>query len=154
MGFLDKIKDVFNPLDGVFKGVQDIIGKFKLDPELQQKFDLEITRLELNEKAKLREYERDIERAHAEDAADLRSQVKVELQSADAFVRRSRPCFTWLIIIVYFLNYGVAGVWNLFEPVTPLAIPAFFHNMAGVWMIGYGYLRSVEKVGAKPPFSK
>ena len=79
MGFLDKIKDVFNPLDGVFKGVQDIIGKFKLDPELQQKFDLEITRLELNEKAKLREYERDIERAHAEDAADLRSQVKVEL---------------------------------------------------------------------------
>ena len=154
MGFLDKIKDAINPLDGVFKGVQDIIGKFKLPPEEKRNFDLEITRLELEEKQKLRESELKLASAYLADAANLREQVKVELASEDAFVRRARPAWLWGLLIMYLLNYGVGGVVTMFHTFTPLDIPWEVHMLAGSLVAGYAYLRTLEKSGANPPFSK
>lgn len=156
MGLISAIKGLINPVDGIMDGVKDIVGMFtgKLPPDEQAKLNVQMALLEAKAVKDLRDHEVKIEELYLKDAADMRSMIKVELQSEDAFVRRARPAWLWGLLAMYIINYPVMAVVHIWMP-TALAmiIPWEVHMLAGTLVGGYGYLRSVEKTGQKLPFN-
>ena len=95
----------------------------------------------------------DLEKAYLEDAKDQRRQITVELQSQDAYVRRSRPTFNYIFYIVLIFNYIFIPIYQVITGVDlkPVNLPTELWTVFGVGFIGYGYLRTVEKTGKKMP---
>ncbi|MCK5617565.1 hypothetical protein KAR91_87685, partial [Candidatus Pacearchaeota archaeon] len=117
MGLISAIKGLINPVDGIMEGVKDIVGLVtgKLPPADQAKLNVKIAMLEAQAIKDQREHESKIEELYLKDAADMRSMIKVELQSEDAFVRRARPAWLWGLLVMYIINYpvmAVAHVWT------------------------------------------
>ena len=152
---IGKIVDALNPINGVKDAITDIVHAFKGDPAVLKELQLREmearTRLEMA-KAEIRTT---LEKAWMEDAASLREQAKVELASEDPFVRRARPAWLWGLLGLYLVNYGLTAVAAWFDPtIQPIEIPTDVHLLAGLLVGGYGYLRTVEKRGAKPPLAR
>ncbi len=157
MGLISAIKGLINPVDGIMEGVKDIMGIItgKLPPADQAKVNVQVAMLEARAIKEQREHEAKIEELYLKDAADMRSMIKVELQSEDAFVRRARPAWLWGLLAMYIINYPVMAIAHLWTAsALPMEIPWEVHMLAGTLVGGYGYLRSVEKTGQKLPFSK
>ena len=95
----------------------------------------------------------DMEKAYLEDAKDLRRQITVELQSKDAYLRRSRPTFNYIFYVVLIFNYIFIPIYQVVTGVAidPVNLPTELWTVFGVGFIGYGYLRTVEKTGQKIP---
>jgi len=157
MGFISTLKGIFNPVEGIMEGVKDIVGLVtgKLPPAEQAEITVKMALLEAQAAKDLRDYETKIEEIYMKDAADMRSMIKVELASEDAFVRRARPAWLWGLLAMYIVNYPVMAIVHIWMP-TALAmiIPWEVHMLAGTLVGGYGYLRSVEKTGQKLPFNQ
>ena len=152
---IGKIVDALNPINGIKDAITDIVHAFKGDPAVLKELQLREmearTRIELA-KAEIRTA---LEKAWMEDAASLREQAKVELSSEDPFVRRARPAWLWGLLALYLTNYGLTGIASWFDPsIHPIDIPTDVHLLAGLLVGGYGYLRTVEKRGAKPPLAR
>ena len=157
MGFLSTIKGIFNPVDGIMEGVKDIVGLVtgKLPPEDRAEITVKMALLEAQAEKDRRDYELQLEEVYMKDAADMRSMIKVELQSEDAFVRRARPAWLWGLLFMYIINYPVMAIAHIWAAqALPMDIPWEVHMLAGTLVGGYGYLRSVEKTGQKLPFNK
>lgn len=100
----------------------------------------------------------DLEQAYLADAANLREQVKLEVQSEDWFVRRARPALGWLFLVILVWNYVALPVVQMVAGTSavdlrPLELPSELWAMCGVWFVGYGILRSWDKTktpGAAP----
>lgn len=149
------ITEALNPLDGIKDTVTDIVHSFKGDPEKLK--ELQLKEIELRQQLELAKMEirLKLEEVWTKDAESLRDQIKTELQSEDMFVRRARPAWLWGFLSMYIINYGVTSVVSWFNVnAQPLDIPSEVHLLAGVLVAGYGYLRTIEKRGAKPPFTR
>lgn len=157
MGLLSSIKNLINPVDGILGGVKEIIGLVtgNLPPDKQAEVQIKLAMLEAQAEKERRSYDLKIEEIYLADAANLRSQIKVELASEDAFVRRARPAWLWGLLLMYLINYPITAIVSWFvADVAPMEIPYQVHMLSGALVGGYQYLRSVEKTGNKPPFSK
>lgn len=69
----------------------------------------------------------------------------------------ARPVFVFVSATILLANYAlptIAGVFDKNHSVIPIDLPAELIWMMGVAFLGYGYLRTSEKVGALPPFTK
>ena len=138
MGLWDKIFGGAGVLDGVNK----IIGKFKLDPEVKAKLEaelraneLEFKKLELELESKIADYQaREIEAAVGV--------LKTEAGSDDRFTRRWRPAFGYMCTVLLFWNYAIVPVFKQ----TPVALPdALFQLFAAYLLMAVGS-RSWEKI--------
>lgn len=152
---IGKIVDALNPINNVKDAITDIVHAFKGDPAVLKELQLrEIEARHKIEQAKA-EIRASLEKAWMDDAASLREQAKVELASEDPFVRRARPAWLWGLLSMYLINYGVTAIAAWFDPaIHPLEVPTEVHMLAGVLVGGYGYLRTIEKRGAKPPLAR
>jgi hypothetical protein len=152
MGLLDFL----NPVSGVIAGASKIIGQFKLDPAEKLKAEMELKVLELQAEKDIREAQYKTEQLVTQDMANLRDQIKTELASGDKFVSRARPMFFYLmyaviainIIVIPMLQLTMGRAFELFPMPTEMWV------LFGTSFTGYAYLRSVEKTGGKPPWSK
>ena len=157
MGLLSSIKNLLNPVDGLISGAKDIISLIKgdLSPEKQAEVNVKMAMLEAEAEREKRAYDLKLEELYVADAASLRDQIKVELASEDPFVRRARPAWLWGLLVMYLVNYPVTAIVSWFvEGVAPMDIPWEVHALATTLVGGYGLLRSIEKTGNKPPFSR
>ena len=155
MPFLDGLVKALDPVGGLVKGVKDIISTFKLDPKEAKELEMALLKLQMEAEQQVRENQKELEKAYIEDSKSLREQAKVELESEDPFVRRARPAWMWALMATYVVNYGVTTIVAWFEPgVVPVDIPEAVHMLTGGLVLGYGYLRTIEKTGGKPPLSK
>jgi hypothetical protein len=128
---------------GIFKGIRDVIGAFKVDPTVAA-----------NNAQKLAELE--IAVRQAEMTADLQIKSaqlevdKAEAQSGDKFSSRWRPAAGWLGVIG--LAYSVAGypllVWASanfgWKQPPPLDTNVLTTMLFG--MLGLGSMRTAEKI--------
>lgn len=72
---------------------------------------------------------------------------KTEIQSEDLFVRRARPMFLYVVILILLLNYGGSAVAHWFSnAVTPITLPPDLLTLFGVMVGGYMWLRSKDKL--------
>ena len=157
MGLLSGIKSLLNPVDGILTGVKEIVGLVtgNLPPADAAKVQVKMALLEAQAEKEKRSYDLKIEELYLKDAANLRSQIKTELQSEDAFVRRARPAWLWGLLGMYLINYPTTAIVSWFvEGVGPVDIPYQVHLLTGALVGGYQYLRTLEKTGSTPPFSK
>jgi len=116
-----------------------------------------VTALQTNPEAaiKLREIELEETRAYLGDVANLRGLAKAELQSEDPVVRRARPAWLWGLLGIIVINYGfipvvmlIFAIWG--KVVTPYVLPEQFWTATIASFLGYGAMRSVDKVGKMP----
>lgn len=155
MSFLDGLTKALDPIGGLVKGVKDIISTFRLDPKEAKELEMELLKLQIQAEQQIRDHQRELEKAYIEDSKSLREQIKSEIESEDPFVRRARPAWVWGLLFLYLVNYGATTIVGWFEPsVKPVEIPELVHMLTGGIILGYGYLRTIEKTSGKAPFSK
>lgn len=92
----------------------------------------------------------DLEKAYMADMANLREQIKIEMQSDDWFVRRARPFIIWLggLILAFNLMMVPAVQGMLGEELEPFAMPEEFWYVWGTLVVGYSILRTIDKRGS------
>jgi hypothetical protein len=144
----------------ISSGVDTIIGSvgnvldnlFTTDDE-KQKNKIALTQITLAAAQAERELAADLEKAYLEDAKDMRRQLRVELQSQDAFVRRARPTFNYIFYTVLIFNFIFIPIYQLItgSSLDVIELPTELWTVFGVGFIGYGYLRTVEKTAVKIP---
>jgi hypothetical protein len=129
-----------DPLAGVAK----IIEEFHLPPEQQAQIKLALAAQQVDlEKAQL-----------ARDAAlaELQSKnITAETQSTDAYVRRARPTFLYVMIAAIAFSLIVCPVVNAFlhQGLVPMEIPGAYLELFGIGFLGYTGARTWEKVKGK-----
>ena len=144
MGLWDKIFGGAGVLDGVNK----IIGKFKLDPEVKAKLEaelraneLEFKKLELELEAKIADYQaREIEAAGAN--------IRAEAQSGDKYTARARPTFLYLMYVILGWNFILLPLIQYVngKPPLPIDLPPDIYYLFGAGYLGYVGARGWEKI--------
>lgn len=132
----------------------ELIGKVgtiidSLHTSQEEKLNLEMARLQIVLAAQQaeRELQAKVEENYMKDLANLREQAKVELQSDDPFVRRSRPAFNWIIYSVIVFNYIALPMVQYVtgNAPAPIELPYELWMVFGGGFLGYAYLRTKEK---------
>jgi holin (3TMs family) len=129
-----------DPLEGIGK----IIEEFHMPPEQQAQLKVALAAQQIDlEKAQL-----------ARDAAlaELQSQnITAETSSTDAFVRRARPTFLYVMIGAIAFSLVVCPIANAFlhKGLVPMEIPSAYLELFGVGFLGYTGARTWEKVKGK-----
>lgn len=72
--------------------------------------------------------------------------IKTEASSSDAYVRRARPTFLYIMYAALFVNYVVGSVVHLFrQDIVPVNLPEGLLVLFGSGYLGYSYLRTKDK---------
>lgn len=138
--------DIFKGLLGgdPVKSISDLIDQFHLSPD--QKAQLQQAAAELQLKRQ------EIESARDEALAQIQGQnIRTETSSSDAFVRRARPTFLYVMIAAVGFSLIVCPLVNavMHRGLTPLAIPDSYLQLFGVAFLGYTGARTWEKTKGK-----
>jgi hypothetical protein len=120
--------------------VKDVIGAVHLDPTV--KAQLEQRTLELQAAAE--QADKDLE-AKLNDIAG--QNIRTETSSNDAFVRRARPAFLWMMTLALFFNMMVPLFTN--SHVHAIPIDAGLYGLFSSAFLGYTCARTVEKMKDK-----
>ncbi len=137
-GFLDIFKGIVGG-DPV-KSISDLIDQFHLSPE--QKLQMQQAAQELAVKRE------EILAARDQALAEIQSKnITAETQSEDAYVRRARPTFLYVMIAAIAFSLIVCPVGNAFlhQGLKPMDIPAAYLQLFGVAFLGYTGARTWEK---------
>lgn len=122
------------------KSIGDLIDQFHLSPE--QKAQMQQAAQEL-------EVQRDqIEAARDEALAGIQGQnIRAETESGDAFVRRARPTFLYVMILGIAFSIVIFPILNLVthKGLLVVQIPDAYLDLFGVAFLGYTGARTWEK---------
>jgi len=140
-------------LGGIIDSVGNVLDNLFTSDDEKQKNKIAMTQITLAAAQAEKQLAADLEKAYLEDAKDQRRQITVELQSQDAYVRRSRPTFNYIFYIVLIFNYIFIPIFQVItdDKLDVVNLPTELWTVFGVGFIGYGYLRTVEKTGKKVP---
>jgi hypothetical protein len=137
--------DIFRGLIGgdPIKSIGDLIDQFHLSPEQRAQIQQATQELEVKRE--------EIEAARDEALADIQGQnIRAETQSVDAFVRRARPMFLYVMIAAIAFSTVVFPILNLItgKGLQIVPIPDAYLNLFGVAFLGYVGARTWEKTRA------
>lgn len=122
------------------KSIGDLIDQFHLSPE--QKAQMQQAAQEL-------EVQRDeIESARDEALSEIQGQnIRAETQSEDAYVRRARPTFLYVMILGIAFSIVIFPILNLVahKGLLVVQIPDAYLDLFGVAFLGYTGARTWEK---------
>lgn len=143
------------PAQGIIQGAQQLIGMFKLSPEIKAQLE-----------AQLNEANIDLEKAQlAAQVAAMQGQLdinKQEAASTSIWVAGWRPAVGWVcaaalaweFVLKPFLVFGLIAIHH--PPLTPLPVLDVATLVAGLLapLLGLGTMRSYEKVQGTPDAPK
>lgn len=146
---------------------QEATAVLQQDPEAYLKLktiDADLEKYRMDHDVQMEQIDLEKDRLAVADSANLREQAKAELQSEDPYIRRARPSWLYWLKWIYGLLYGAIPTLSvIFTGIAWLMgkakgidvvipdVPADLHLLVGSLVLGYSYLRSVDKAGAKPP---
>ena len=122
------------------KSISDLIDQFHISPDQKAQLGLQQSQLETQRE--------EIEAAQQEVLADIQSKnITAETQSEDAYVRRARPTFLYVMIIGVAFSIIVFPVLNLatHRGLQMVEIPQAYLELFGVSFLGYTGARTWEK---------
>lgn len=154
---MNLLAKIFGNLSGGFaEKIGTIIDNVHTSGEEKGKLELAKMQLQIAAGEFQAKLVADVEKMYLDEMANLRDQIKVELQSEDPYVRRARPTFMYIVYLVMFINLIVIPVIQMItgKPFAIVPLPEEMWYVFGGSYLGYAYLRTVEKRGGKPPFSK
>jgi hypothetical protein len=97
----------------------------------------------LEHEGKLKQIALERYRLDLQDAAGARDVIKMALTSEDAYVRRARPTFLWIMYVVLLVNFVVFPMVGK----APVDFPDAIFWLFGTAFLGYGAFRSLDKRG-------
>jgi hypothetical protein len=151
MGVLESIGGFLNPGSGVLKGVKELVTVWKLPPDKQAEIEKDLLQLELQSEREWRAYELQTTEQFNTYVRELRDQIKIELSSEDAYVRRMRPTWGYATLALIIYNYTVKPDLVGGEPVEFPDL--FWYIVLGINGL-YWILRSVsDKTGKEQALS-
>ncbi|HEV2425874.1 MAG TPA: 3TM-type holin [Terriglobia bacterium] len=122
------------------KSIGDLIDQFHVSPEQKAEMQQAAQQLEVQREQ--------IEAARDEALAEIQGQnIRAETQSEDAYVRRARPTFLYVMILGMAFSLVVFPILNLVTNKTLLVvqIPDAYLELFGVAFLGYTGARTWEK---------
>ncbi len=122
------------------KSITDLVGQFHLSPEQKAQIQEAAQELELKRE--------EIEAARDQALTDIQGQnIRAETQSTDAYVRRARPTFLYVMIVAIACSTVVFPVLNLMagRGLLVVTIPDAYLELFGVAFLGYVGARTWEK---------
>lgn len=122
------------------KSIGDLIDQFHLSPE--QKAQMQQAAQELEEKRD------EIEAARDEALAEIQSKnITAETTSEDAYVRRARPTFLYVMIVGVAFSIIIFPILNLVahKGLVMVPIPDAYLQLFGISFLGYTGARTWEK---------
>lgn len=122
------------------KSIGDLIDQFHMSPDQKAQMQQAAQELEVQRSQ--------IESARDEALAELQSKnITAETESEDAFVRRARPSFLYVMIIGIAFSIIVFPVVNLLthKGLQMVEIPTTYLDLFGVSFLGYTGARTWEK---------
>lgn len=150
MGLLGKI--VGESAGGLVATLGTIADNLFTSTEEKEKAAIAKLQVQLAAQQHAAELSAKLDEAYLADAADLRKQITVEVQSADWFVRRARPAAVWIGVVILAFNYvlrpailAVTELWSGPIKIEPMPLPAELWYVWTGLVLGYGVLRSVDK---------
>jgi len=131
------ITDIFG--GSVISGIKDLIGQFHASPEDKLKMQ------ELLDQNAAVVAQAQI--AYDEKLNDIAGQnIRTETSSDDAFVRRARPAFLWIISLAIGFNIFLPLMSQLFGGhLQPIPIDTGYIGLFSTAFLGYTAARSYEK---------
>lgn len=153
MGIFDSILGTLggSAAGGVGQLVKDVVGTFKLSPEAKAEVEQKLD----ENKLALAQLDAQLQEAQLKHDTDIQTQaaenIRAEATSEDAFVRRARPAFLWVMTTAIGISLIVFPLINTFtgKGLTFVQIPDAYLQLFGVGFCGYSVCRTYEKV-AKP----
>ncbi len=122
------------------KSLGDLIDQFHMSPEQKAQLQQAAQELELKRE--------EIETARDQALTDIQGQnIRAETQSADAYVRRARPTFLYVMIAAIAFSTLIAPLINTFlkKGLVVMEIPGAYLELFGVAFLGYVGARTWEK---------
>ncbi len=138
-GVIDAIKGFLT--GDPIKSVTDLIAQFHASPEMKAQLEQAAQKMELEREQ--------IEAARDQALAEVQGQnIRAETTSEDAYVRRARPTFLYMMILAMGVDLIIFPLINLFsgKGLTILEIPAPYLELFGAAFLGYTGARTWEKV--------
>lgn len=139
---------VFDALGGsLVKSVGDIIDNVHTSGDEKRAAEIAKAQLQLEAKKAVDKARQDAEELYVRDLESHRKMVTVEVQSEDAYVRRSRPTGNYIFYLVIIFNFVLPAILasvGLGEP-AQIELPNEFWYAFGVNFVGYAYFRSKDK---------
>ena len=134
--------DIFKGLVGgdPIKSIADLVDQFHLSPEQKVQMQQATQQLELQRA--------EIEAARDQALTAVQGQnIRAETESSDAYVRRARPTFLYVMIGAIACSVVVFPLLNLatHRGLTMVPIPEAYLELFGVAFLGYTGARTWEK---------
>ncbi len=126
---------------GIGQAIKDIIGTFKLNPEIQAQLTKEIE----DHKFELAKIDAELEEKLQDTAA---ANIQSEEKSGDKYTSRARPTFMYICELLILWNYAIVPLFKSH----PVELPEPLFWLFGSAILGYTGARTWEKVsGAVGP---
>lgn len=133
-------------LNKIVGSIGNVIDSVHTSDEERAKLETAKMQIELEARRAMVEINMEMEKAYMADMDSLREQIKVELQSTDPFVRRSRPAFLWIMYLVIIYNFILQSILSMFNvAIKTIELPTDLWVVFGTGYLGYAYFRSKDK---------
>ncbi len=132
---------------GVVKTIADVVDRFVETPDEKRAAESIKAKMEMQKMVLQAEYERAMQEYEAKIADIAGQNIRAETQSKDAYVRRARPTFLYVMIAAIAFSVLICPLINLFmhKGLTPMEIPAAYLELFGISFLGYVGARTYEK---------
>lgn len=122
------------------KSISDLVDQFHMSPDQKAQLGLQQVQLEMQREQ--------IEAAQQDALAEIQSKnITAETQSEDAYVRRARPTFLYVMIVGIAFSIIIFPLLNLLthRGLQMVEIPEAYLELFGVSFLGYTGARTWEK---------
>lgn len=128
---------------GIFTGIKDIIGAFKLDPAVAAANATKLAELEIA--IKKAELEAEVALSQAQTKIN-----EIEAGSSDWFVRRARPAAMWVCVVAFAYSGLGLPLLTWFSTLVGITPPPVINTAVQetllYMMLGVGGMRSFDKM--------
>lgn len=126
------------------KAVTDLISQFHLSPEEKAQATQAIADASARALLASQQYEVQLNQIASDN-------IKTEAASGDAYERRARPSFVYLVIAILAFDYIALPLFQVFgSKVAPIELPVPLLELFGAVVLGYVGARSIDKATALP----
>lgn len=132
---------------GIGNLVKEVVGSFKLDPEVKAKIDAAVVEHAHELEVLDRQYEARLLEAQTKESEIASANIRAEAAADSWMSKNSRPFFLFAGAVTIMANIWIPLISQLtVRPIQPLELGEWFYGTFTLGFGGYTYSRMTEKV--------